>query len=230
MNLLKSLCLFLLIACCARAGDQTKAWTYVPEAKERQESPRRIVLLSGSEIESQTLLWGVRSAQTYPAKIDEESVEFTNSRGVVLKLRKRDGSLVLQDDKEKKELVFRPSGEWDRKFDEAPPVPKTKAEAIATLRKIMEPESLDQIRSMKKDELIGLHFGFGTGIRNAFGLWSRDSALLKDLGGGHPDDACMRLIEAFWEDLQKDSQLNKPLHGTPAKSPSSSTEPEGRRP
>ena len=39
-----------------------------------------------------------------------------------------------------------------------------------------------------------------------------------------------RYIEISQVDELRENQPNKPLHGTPAKAPSSSTEPEGRRP
>lgn len=104
----------------------------------------------------------------------------------------------------KEERLFEPSREWDERFEAALPVPRTKLEAIAMLRKVLSPEDLDRIRGMKPNDLIKLHHGFGTWLRNAFGLWLADSPLRDELGGGHPDSASTALIEAFWEDLQRD--------------------------
>jgi len=90
-------------------------------------------------------------------------------------------------------------------LDRLPEKPRTLEEAVATLRKIVTPENLDRIRGMKKDELIGLHHGFGTFIRNAFGLWRANKELLQSCGGAdmHPDSASMVIIEALWTDLQQ---------------------------
>lgn len=63
------------------------------------------------------------------------------------------------------------------------------------------------VRSMPKDDLIEFHFGWGMGIRNAFGLWGGNEALLQSCAEArgypfiHPDDASMVIIEAVWERL-----------------------------
>lgn len=75
------------------------------------------------------------------------------------------------------------------------------------------------VRSTPKDELILFHHGWGTGIRNAFGLWKGNAALMRSCaearggrtGAGtgaaflHPDSASMVIIEAVWLRLQTET-------------------------
>lgn len=58
-----------------------------------------------------------------------------------------------------------------------------------------------KIAAMSRDDLINLHFGLGTSIRNDFGLWCGNTALLESTGNSHPDDAAMAIIEALWHRL-----------------------------
>lgn len=75
-----------------------------------------------------------------------------------------------------------------------------------------------RIRAMRKDDLIQFHFGWGMSIRNAFGLWGGNAALMRScaewrygVGKGpdatfmHPDDASGVIIEAVWQRLRKPS-------------------------
>lgn len=62
------------------------------------------------------------------------------------------------------------------------------------------------VRNTKKKDLIQFHHGWGTGIRNYYGLWRGNRKLLLSACNGepcHPDDASMKIIEAVWERLQK---------------------------
>jgi len=66
--------------------------------------------------------------------------------------------------------------------------PETVAEAVDKLLLILSDEQKNEIRALKEDDLIDLHFGLGMEIRNAFGLHDLDSKLLADCGTRHPDD------------------------------------------
>lgn len=62
------------------------------------------------------------------------------------------------------------------------------------------------VKNTKKEDLIKYHHGWGTGIRNYYGLWRGNRKLLLsacDQKPCHPDDASMKIIEAVWERLQK---------------------------
>ncbi|MEW6079270.1 MAG: DUF6794 domain-containing protein [Thermodesulfobacteriota bacterium] len=64
----------------------------------------------------------------------------------------------------------------------------------------------ETVRNTKKDDLILFHHGWGTGIRNHYGLWRGNDQLREDACGNrcHPDDASMVIIEKVWEALQNE--------------------------
>ncbi|WP_277036349.1 DUF6794 domain-containing protein [Caballeronia mineralivorans] len=62
------------------------------------------------------------------------------------------------------------------------------------------------VKNTKKEDLIRFHHGWGTGIRNYYGLWRGNKKLILSACGKpcHPDDASMVIIEAVWEELQNE--------------------------
>jgi Domain of unknown function (DUF6794) len=61
------------------------------------------------------------------------------------------------------------------------------------------------VKATKKEDLIQFHHGWGTGIRNYYGLWRGNEKLILAACGRpcHPDDASMKIIKAVWRELQK---------------------------
>jgi hypothetical protein len=140
---------------------------------------------------------------------------------LLLKQTWRSKPLDLQYSVESKKLfLFEPKVlKWKVEFERSkdplaalvklPRVPRTVKEAVATLRQIMKTDDLETIQRMKEDELILLHHGFGTYIRNAFGLWRGNKILRQSCGAAnmHPDAASGVIIYALWKSLQSsDSQ------------------------
>lgn len=82
-------------------------------------------------------------------------------------------------------------------------LPKTVEEAVNRILAGMDDANKTRVRETPRDKLILFHHGWGTGIRNAFGLWSGNTALLESCGERHPDDASMVIIEAVWARLQQ---------------------------
>jgi len=80
--------------------------------------------------------------------------------------------------------------------------PKTVEEAANLILERMSEDDKDRVRKTQREDLILYHHGWGTGIRNAFGLWLGNTALLESSGCSHPDDCSMRIIELVWESLQ----------------------------
>ena len=76
----------------------------------------------------------------------------------------------------------------------------------------LDEASIEKIQaSNSPDDMYGMHFGFGMGIRNYYGLWDPESPLHKwfhkELGVGHADDMSGIILEALWyrtKDLQYD--------------------------
>ena len=83
--------------------------------------------------------------------------------------------------------------------------PTTCESAVARLTAQLPQSEKENLAAMKRDDLILLHHGFGTGIRNEFGLWGGNLALAQSCSGKrnvHPDDVSMIIIERLWDSLQ----------------------------
>jgi hypothetical protein len=87
------------------------------------------------------------------------------------------------------------------------PLPTSVTEAVAYLLARLDPQSRANLKAMRRDDLITLHHGFGTGIRNELGLWG-PSPIHQDpaVAGLFPDDLSQHLIERMWEALQAEEQ------------------------
>jgi len=82
-------------------------------------------------------------------------------------------------------------------------VPKTVAEAVNRLLECdLGVKDKAFISKLPKDDLITLHHTLGRWIRNNYGLWQDNKALLADTSETHPDDASMVIIEKCWEALR----------------------------
>jgi len=77
--------------------------------------------------------------------------------------------------------------------------PSTVDEAAAELVAGLDAESMATLLATERADLIQFHHGWGTGIRNEFGLWGGNDALMKSCGKPHPDDCSMVIIEATWD-------------------------------
>jgi hypothetical protein len=90
-----------------------------------------------------------------------------------------------------------------------PRLPKTVDEAVSRLISDLPVKDKTAIARMGEAELDTLHPTLGTYIRDKFGLWSGNEALLDScrfLSGEnniHEDDASMVIIRELWEELRK---------------------------
>jgi hypothetical protein len=80
--------------------------------------------------------------------------------------------------------------------------PQTVDAAATRILATMKDADKQRVRATKKEDLIRFHHGWGTGIRNDFGLWAGNKDLMADCHAAHPDDASMVIIEAVWRRLQ----------------------------
>ncbi len=82
--------------------------------------------------------------------------------------------------------------------------PTTVDAAVADVLSTLSAEDKAEVRGTKKEDLIMFHHGWGTGIRNDYGLWRGNTKLIESACGKgcHPDDASMVIIEAVWSALQ----------------------------
>lgn len=83
-------------------------------------------------------------------------------------------------------------------------MPKTVSEAVDRLLSAISEVDKALIRGVKKEEMIQFHHSWGQGIRNGFGLWGKNQALISSLPPEQrwADNASMFIIEAVWERLQ----------------------------
>ena len=85
--------------------------------------------------------------------------------------------------------------------------PVTCDEAAALAVSKMGPELEQRVRSLEKDQLIILHDSWGMGIRNEFGLWEGNRALLASCSAGssdvpaEPDPVARVIMKRAWEML-----------------------------
>jgi hypothetical protein len=83
-------------------------------------------------------------------------------------------------------------GEWPRTLDEA----------VEQLALGLSRNEKEDIARLPEDHLIDLHFGLGARIREEFGLWRQNKALLASCGSHDPDDASMAIVRALWVRLR----------------------------
>ena len=93
-------------------------------------------------------------------------------------------------------------------------LPRTLEAAVSILLAGLSNQGRTAVESTPESDLIRrFHHGWGTGIRNAFGLWAGNRALLDSccaLGtyGPHPDEASSVIIKGVWNRLHGLPQQN----------------------
>ena len=80
--------------------------------------------------------------------------------------------------------------------------PTTIDAAVRVLVSLVPQDEQIRILAMTEADLNSLHPSLGQWIRNYFGLWKGNAALLDATGEKHPDDASGVIIKAFWQRLR----------------------------
>ena len=94
------------------------------------------------------------------------------------------------------------------------PYPLTVEEAVDRLNANISLNDEIRLAAAAEDDLPNFHFSLGHYIRNAFGLWSGNDALLEScriIAGRqylHVDDASSVIIKALWLRLKQEDRLN----------------------
>ena len=81
--------------------------------------------------------------------------------------------------------------------------PSTLDQAVTRLIADMDDADRKMVRDSKQEDLILFHHGWGTAIRNEFGLRRGNTELLADCHSKDPDDASMLIIQSVWKRLQE---------------------------
>ncbi len=82
--------------------------------------------------------------------------------------------------------------------------PKTVKEAVEIILSEMTGRDKLLVRNTKKEDLVKFHSGWGNEIRNRLGLWEGNDALMRDANEIHPDSVSTKIMEAVWEEMQKE--------------------------
>jgi len=72
-------------------------------------------------------------------------------------------------------------------------------ESVKTVINNMDDEAILYMLGLPKEDLITLHHGFGTSVRNGLGLWVPYNP---HVGAEHPDDYSFKIVEEIWQRLQ----------------------------
>lgn len=85
--------------------------------------------------------------------------------------------------------------------------PTTVQDTVKDILSRMSEKDKELVRNTKGGDLILFHHGWGTGIRNYFGLWRGNKKLIESacVGPCQPDDASMIIIRAVWRELKSKS-------------------------
>lgn len=81
--------------------------------------------------------------------------------------------------------------------------PTTVSEAVSALLTTIGDEVKDYLASCDEADIWGLHFTLGMWIRNNYGLWQGNKALLESCRAFDPDGASMVIIRALWQALHQ---------------------------
>ncbi|MEQ1638564.1 MAG: DUF6794 domain-containing protein [Methylococcales bacterium] len=97
---------------------------------------------------------------------------------------------------------------WASTYLEQFQLPNTVDEAAGQLILILDNGQKTSLLSMQEEDLVNLHFGLGTAIRNVYKLHQLDSKLMASFGGPiHPDDVSAMIIKLLWQKLQDKSWI-----------------------
>ena len=82
--------------------------------------------------------------------------------------------------------------------------PTTTDAAVRALVSLVPQDEQIRLAAMTQDHLGSLHVSLGQWIKNYFGLWKGNVALLHATGAGDPDGAAEVIIKALWQRLRDD--------------------------
>ena len=82
--------------------------------------------------------------------------------------------------------------------------PKTLKEAVSIVLPAMSGREKLIVRNTPKQDLIKFNLSWGNEIRNHCGLWDGNDDLIRDVSEYHPDSASLKIMEAVWEEIQKE--------------------------
>ncbi len=78
-------------------------------------------------------------------------------------------------------------------------------DCFQSLDRLLEPENIERMRNGREEDMNRYHHGFGTWLRNNWGLWggSHLARWFSDRGIYHPDDMSGIILRSYWRYLNK---------------------------
>lgn len=92
--------------------------------------------------------------------------------------------------------------------------PSTLEQATIEILEWMDEADKEAVKQTEEGDLILFHHGWGTGIRNEFGLWRGNTNLMASCNTEDPDRASMAIIKSVWQRLQDEgrAELSQSVH------------------
>lgn len=92
---------------------------------------------------------------------------------------------------------------------ESIPLPVTCDGAAEEIASELDKDSVEKLKTVKREDLIQFHFSWGMGIRNSFGLWAENSPIRKSCAKEngdedmHPDGSSTIIMQKVWDIINK---------------------------
>jgi hypothetical protein len=82
-------------------------------------------------------------------------------------------------------------------------IPENLEDALKELDNMLPSAAKEDIKIIKKSEMNNYHHGFGTYLRNSWGLWKgeRLAKFFNSIGINHPDDMSGKVLDSYWDKL-----------------------------
>jgi hypothetical protein len=84
--------------------------------------------------------------------------------------------------------------------------PVTLNEAVNIVLTNLTPEEKEVLKYTPQDRLVWFDFDWALNLQNDFGLSQGNTALIEDCGAADPDCASLVIVEAVWNELNRQPQ------------------------
>ena len=163
MKLLITIQLIAIFSISALWGIEPKTWIYEPEESDEDDEVWRLVFIDEDTVSSPRIFAGILQDTEFEYKETSDTITTYVDEEVGMVIKITPNGLIYFDEGQTYRFIH--NREWDAKFDAALPVPKNKEEAVQTLLSLFSSDLKEEMSNMKKEDLIGYHFGLGMTIR-----------------------------------------------------------------
>jgi hypothetical protein len=83
--------------------------------------------------------------------------------------------------------------------------PNSLDDAVKICLLTMTAAEKSELKNTSEENLIMAHFGWAVNMRNEFGMWQENTALIKSCCANNPDEASMVIVKEVWRVLNQQS-------------------------